>query len=247
MGHVTYISLVRRPLLSAFAAVYKFQRAHYHEPTFLWTRCRSELKTCWVPCRYWKVTGPSRGRELSWPLTRARAGTGSQHAVIDLDHFSAVETVVDLSGKCEGRHVADGSFEEVRAMCLFLHQEAIHLLEARAQIRGAIRCEKWYRMRCVTLLDSMAFTLALGRARARSFRLLLLFQRACAIGLAVRCRQYFRWIPSEGCLFPYQNFTVAPSCSRPVPTEASSVRRHEEAAGGRLNTTENAVPLIECT
>ena len=110
------------------------------------------------------------------------------------------------------------------------------------------------------------------------------------IGLAVHCRQRFRWIPSKrnsadapsrvfDCgkvedkskvCFHYQNvntdqilqtsshhptsdayqsymsrLSVAPSCSRPLPTEASSVRRHEEAAGGRLNTTENAVPLIQ--
>ena len=44
MGHVTYISLVRRPLLSAFAAVYKFQRAHHHDPTFLFASCRSGLQ-----------------------------------------------------------------------------------------------------------------------------------------------------------------------------------------------------------
>ena len=125
------------------------------------------------------------------------------------------------------------------------------------------------------------------------FRLLLLVGRACAIGLPVHCKQYFRCIPSEGnpadapsrvfdrgkvedeskVCFNYQNFTVntdqtlhdetvhptsdarqsymsrlsvAPSCSRPCPTAASSVRRHEEAAGGRLNTTENALRLIEC-
>ena len=44
MAHVTCVSLVRRPLLSAFAVVYKFQRACYHEPTFLWASGRSELQ-----------------------------------------------------------------------------------------------------------------------------------------------------------------------------------------------------------
>ena len=44
MGHVTYTSLVRRPLSSAVAAVYKFQQAHQNEPTFLWASCWAELK-----------------------------------------------------------------------------------------------------------------------------------------------------------------------------------------------------------
>ena len=44
MGHVTYISLVSRRLLSAFASVYKFQRTHFSKPPFLWTSCRSEIK-----------------------------------------------------------------------------------------------------------------------------------------------------------------------------------------------------------
>ena len=107
--------------------------------------------------------------------------------------------------------------------------ETIHVLEARAQIQGAIGCEKWYRERCVTLLNKMACTLALSRARARSFRLLLLIRRSCAIGLACNCKHYFRWIPSEGNLadapspvydfgkfktksevpFHYQNFIVS--------------------------------------
>ena len=34
VGHVTCISLVRRPLSSSFAAVYKFQRAHHSETDF---------------------------------------------------------------------------------------------------------------------------------------------------------------------------------------------------------------------
>ena len=44
MGHVSSISLVRRPLLSAFASVQKFQRAHYSKPAFFWASCQSELK-----------------------------------------------------------------------------------------------------------------------------------------------------------------------------------------------------------
>ena len=44
MGHVTCMLLVRRPLLSAFAAVYKFQEAHYNEPAFLLASYRAELK-----------------------------------------------------------------------------------------------------------------------------------------------------------------------------------------------------------
>ena len=77
---------------------------------------------------------------------------------------------------------------------------------ARAQVRGAIRPEEWYGTRRVTLTDNMSCVLALRRSRARSFRLLLLVRRACAIGLPFHCRQYFRWIPSEG------NPADAPSC-----------------------------------
>ena len=44
MGHVSRISLVRRPLLSAFASVQKFQRAHYSKPAFFWASRQSELK-----------------------------------------------------------------------------------------------------------------------------------------------------------------------------------------------------------
>ena len=44
MGHVTCTLLVRRPLLSAFATVYKFQQAHYNEPAFLLASCSAELK-----------------------------------------------------------------------------------------------------------------------------------------------------------------------------------------------------------
>ena len=73
--------------------------------------------------------------------------------------MTALETVEDLSGKCEGRCVADGALRvshcrpcigatwAVRATGRFFCPEAIHLLEARAQIRCAIRCERWYRNR----------------------------------------------------------------------------------------------------
>ena len=44
MEHVTKILLVRRPLLSAFAAVCKFQQARYNEPAFLLASCRAKLK-----------------------------------------------------------------------------------------------------------------------------------------------------------------------------------------------------------
>ena len=44
MGHVTYISLVRRPLLSAYATVPEFQQTHYNEPAFLLASCRAEIK-----------------------------------------------------------------------------------------------------------------------------------------------------------------------------------------------------------
>ena len=36
--------LVRPPLLSAFASVQKFQRAHYSKPAFFWASCQSQLK-----------------------------------------------------------------------------------------------------------------------------------------------------------------------------------------------------------
>ena len=203
----------RAPLLSRFC-----RRLSVLGDCVLWASCRSE-----VPCRHWKVTGAFSGRQLSWPLTRARAVRGRlrrvssiaavllglerhrfrfrsavhgrNHALSELDLVSALETVEELSRQCEWRCVADGSFEEIslpalrsttwtgQAMDRFFYQAAIHLLEARAQMRGAVRCEKWYRMISVTLLDSMACTLALGRARARSFRLLLLVRRACAFGL----------------------------------------------------------------
>ena len=86
----------------------------------------------------------------------------------------------------------------VRAMGRFLHHEAIQLPETRDLIWGATRCKKWNCKRCVTLLDNMACTLALSRARARSSRLFLLVRRSCAIGLACHRKQYFRLIPSEG-------------------------------------------------
>ena len=86
------------------------------------------------------MTGATLGRELSWPRTRVRirfgrisalsgfclgsrlerhrfrfmsAVQGRKHALAVLDHFSAAETVEDLSGECEERYVVDGSFEEI--------------------------------------------------------------------------------------------------------------------------------------
>ena len=44
MGHLTYVSLVRRPLLSYFHTVYKYIRAQYqNETSRLWASCRAEL------------------------------------------------------------------------------------------------------------------------------------------------------------------------------------------------------------
>ena len=68
---------------------------------------------------------------------------GRKHALADLDPLTAIETVEDLSGKCEVRCVADGA----RATGWLFYPVATHLLEARAQIRCAIRCERWYRKR----------------------------------------------------------------------------------------------------
>ena len=135
----------------------------------------------------------------------------------------------------------DGSFEEISLSALrqavwnvhsmgqfFFYREAIHLLEARAQVQGAIRCEEWYGTRCLTLMDNMSCVLPLSQSRERSFRLLLLVRRPCPIGLACHCRQYFLWIPSERNpadapsgvydrgkvgnrstgLFQYQNFSI---------------------------------------
>ena len=154
MESVTYISLVRRPLLSAFAAVYPFQQAHYNEPTFLRASCRAELK---------HFLNEMPLLESNWGLPWSGGAVWNVHSM----------------GQC-------------------FHREAIHLSEARAQVWGAIRCEEWYGPRCLTLMDNMSCVLALGRPRAGRFRLLLLVRRACAIGLACHCKQYFRWISSEG-------------------------------------------------
>ena len=96
---------------------------------------------------------------------------GRKHALSDLDPFNAAEAVEDFSGECEGRYVVDGSFEEISL--------------------PALRKAVWnvrYGTRCLTLLDNMSRVLALSQSRARSFRLLLLARRACAIGLACHCR-----------------------------------------------------------
>ena len=43
----------------------------------------------------------------------------------------------------------------------------------------------------------MAVTLALGRCRARDFKLLIQIRRVAALSLARGIRFYFRWLPSE--------------------------------------------------
>ena len=121
----------------------------------------------------------------------------------DLDQLNGIETVEDPSGEYEGRYFADGAFEEipqqalqsatwtVRAKGRVFNPEGTHLLESRAHIRGAIRCDDWYRERCETLQDN-------SRARSRSFCSLLSVQRSCVIRFGCRSKQYFRWVPSQG-------------------------------------------------
>ena len=121
---------------------------------------------------------------------------------------SASSQLYKGAGKCEGRYVADGAFEEISlpvlhgAMCgvratgRCFCPEAIHLLEARAQIRCAIRCGRWYRNRRGYLVGQCGVRIG-AEPSPRSFRLLRIVRRSCAIGPASRSKRHFRWIPTE--------------------------------------------------
>ena len=96
-GHVTYVMLVRRPLLSAFATFYKFQQAHYNEPAFLLASCRAELQP---------FLGPMPLLESDWSLFWS-SGVMATDACDDAYGVVAAEfapALVASSGRLQGRH-----------------------------------------------------------------------------------------------------------------------------------------------
>ena len=108
----------------------------------------------------------------------------------------------------------------------FFDREAIHLLGARAQGPESHSLRRVVRDEMLDTVNNVCWRSAGPARQASDF--LLLVRRACATGLACHCRQYFRWIPSEGNpadapsrvydrgkvgdkstgLFHYQNFSV---------------------------------------
>ena len=225
MGHVTRISLVRRPLLSALASVQKFQRAHYSKAAFLWASCQSELKNFLyaMPLLESDWSLPSSGMVIATDACEDGKGVATadfascqvssedacQSATASVSSqlhkgantrsriwtLTAIETMEDLSGKCEGRYVATllrkshcrpcmapcGESEHragFPALKRYIFWRPVHKSGVPFVVKGGTAIDE------VTLLDNVARALALSRDRARSFRLLRIVRRSCAIGQA---------------------------------------------------------------
>ena len=55
----------------------------------------------------------------------------------------------------------------------------------------------WFQIRQLMLGDNMSLTLAFGRWRSSSFRVLVILRRIAAYTLAREVALFARWIPSE--------------------------------------------------
>ena len=80
------------------------------------------------------------------------------------------------------------------------YQENITVLEARSCWYGVSRCMQSpanHNCRLVVLLDNMGATLAIGRYRAKSYKLLVIIRRLASLSLACNVLIHPRWIPSE--------------------------------------------------
>ena len=118
LGHVTCILLVRRPLLSAFATVYKFQQAHYNEPAFLLASCRAELKPFLGAVPLLESDWASSGKVKSWLPTRVTTHMGSsrpsslQHRLLLGDACrGAIASASASNHLCSGRKHALGDLD----------------------------------------------------------------------------------------------------------------------------------------
>ena len=81
----------------------------------------------------------SWGRRLERHRFRFQSAIqGRKHALGEFDPFSALETVEDLSGEREGRHVADGTFDEISLPAL---HPGTNRSEALARVPGLRRIE----------------------------------------------------------------------------------------------------------
>ena len=113
----------------------------------------------------------------------------------DLDEWEVDHTFPEVDPaallRVDWRVVCHGAYE---------HSEPIHILEARAQHSGLLEAHvqsNWYGMRTLTLMDNMSDVLALERARAQNYGLLLQLRRSAAMSMVFHIRQSFRWLPSE--------------------------------------------------
>ena len=180
---------------------------------------------------------PSVVSDLGRRLERHRfrnmpAVQGREHAVADLDSCAA-ETVEDLSSECEARSVVDGSFEEIslpalrKAVCGssgqpgISYREAIHLAEARAQVRGAVRCEAWYGTKVLDIDGQYAMCAGAQPVRARGFP-------TSAVGPTCLCHWGNTNESDQSIVSSNQSYisttSVAPSCPRPLAVSPASLR-----------------------
>ena len=134
---------------------------------------------------------------------------GGRARALRLDPWAAPTTEMDPD---LDEWEVDTSFPEIdpaalrgvewRVLCHgpYVHDEPIHILEARAQHSGLLEAHLqggWAGMRTLTLMDNMSDVLALERARAHNYGLLLQLRRSAAMSMVLNIRQSFRWFPSE--------------------------------------------------
>ena len=227
LGHLTWAFLLRRPMLSVFAAVYKFQQlegAHRLWPTVIreLTHARNLLPLC-----HCSLTRQTHQRVyVSDACMSGYAVASTMYSLAQISVLASCDESwrfkqIDAPGarshalasesQADEQEDWDSGFRPLRYRdalgpwqlhynARFRGEEAIHVKEARgtiACVRRVARSSALHHRQHVVCGDNMSVALALAKGRCQDPLLLFQCRRAAAVCLAADLSVVYRWLPSE--------------------------------------------------
>ncbi|CAK0847592.1 unnamed protein product, partial [Prorocentrum cordatum] len=215
VGHMGFISLVRRESLSVFDTLFAFIRRFYSEEAPLWPSVINELAIwegiaplLWRNLKAAAAAAVSDDPEAQWLSGVHDNGCGGLWDVDGGPPPAGSTAAVLGSGLGDSR---DAVFREVPLKLLrrdwkivgrykWNVEEPMPILEGRAilyALRHALRNVQNFGRRIAVLGDALVAACAVSKGRSDSRAMLKVTQSVAALCLATGCALHCRWLPSE--------------------------------------------------
>ena len=204
LGSWTWNSLLRRPVLSVFCAVYTFARRHreHRRPRALPPRVQAELRAALglIPLLHADLAAPFADRVYATDASNWGAGVCYANASGRWDPDTVIRAGSAVVGEA-GTVIATVPEFEWRTAVSSAWGTARHInrLEGQAAVMGlrhAARSPKLWGTRVTFLLDSSVMIGALRKGRSSSWELNQVCRRAAAMQFATGLRPLWTWCPT---------------------------------------------------